>query len=326
MSTDTFRLILLLVALAVVALLAYRVQVVRRALRAERQKREVERAEAATVETAKALVAPRRLTLPELVRRRGPPLVLLPKPLPTRHPILLAHGYFGFASFGVSLARRDYFIGVRERLEALGYTVYLARLSPFGSVNLRAAQLAKQIQDMKTERVNIIAHSMGGIDARYAITCLGVHDRVASLTTVGTPHHGTPLADSSALFIGDWPKIRRMLGAAGANVDGLYDLTTRRMQEFNRLVVNASGVMYSSVVGMINPLGRPVNPLLLPGYTFLSRTVGMNDGMVPVESQKWGDVVGEIEADHWEQIGWSRTFDAQRFYAVLAEHLAEWGL
>jgi hypothetical protein len=68
-----------------------------------------------------------------------------------------------------------------------------------------------------------------------------------------------------------------------------------------------------------------VNPLLLPGYSYMLRTVGANDGMVPVESQKWGEVWGEIEADHWEQIGWSRSFDAKRFYAILAEHLAEWG-
>jgi hypothetical protein len=98
------------------------------------------------------------------------------------------------------------------------------------------------------------------------------------------------------------------------------------MREFNRLVTDAAGVVYSSVVGVVTPAGRPINPLLVPGYAFLTRTVGANDGMVPVESQKWGQVVGEIEADHWEQIGWSRSFDACRFYAVLVEHLAEWGL
>jgi triacylglycerol lipase len=109
---------------------------------------------------------------------------------------------------------------VRERLEALGYDVHLARLSPTGSVSLRAAQLARQVESIRAERVNIIAHSMGGLDARYAITHLGLHSRVASLTTIGTPHHGTPIADSSAMFIGDWPKFRRMLDRMGANVDG----------------------------------------------------------------------------------------------------------
>jgi triacylglycerol lipase len=267
----------------------------------------------------------RRLTLPELAVVPGAPLVLLKKPAPTRHPIVLAHGYMGFATVGVHRARRDYFVGVRNRLEALGYTVHLARLSPAASISLRAAQLAEQVESLRAERVNIIAHSMGGLDARYAITHLGLHARVASLTTIGTPHRGTPIADTSTMFIGDWPKFRRMLDKMGANVDGLYDLTTLRMEQFNRLVTDVAGVAYGSVVGAITGVERPVNPLLLPGHSYLSRTVGANDGMVPVESQKWGDVFGEIEADHWEQIGWSRSFDAKRFYSVLAEHLAEWG-
>jgi triacylglycerol lipase len=174
--------------------------------------------------------------------------------------------------------------------------------------------------------VNIIAHSMGGLDARYAIAHLGLGPRVASLTTIGTPHHGTPLADTGALFIGEWTNVRRMLHSMGANVDGLYDLTTRRMEDFNRLVPNSAGVLYTSVVGAVTSLARPVNTLLYPGHAYLSRIVGPNDGMVPAQSQKWGDVIGEVDADHWEQIGWSRRFDALTFYAVVAEHLAAWGL
>ncbi len=167
---------------------------------------------------------------------------------------------------------------------------------------------------------------MGGIDARYAIARLGLHARVASLTTVGTPHRGTPIADTSALWIGEWRHLRRMLSSFGANVDGLYDLTTQRMEEFNRVVEDASGVLYSSVVGSVTPDARPDNALLGPGYAYLHRIVGLNDGMVPAESQRWGQVVGEVQADHWEQIGWSRRFDAQSFYAVLAEHLGQWGM
>ena len=326
MPVETTRLFWVILILAVTAFVAVRVRHVRRALARARAERGAARLAAGAAAERDATVATRRLTLPELVRARHAPLVVLTKPPPTRHPIVLAHGYLGFASVGVRQARREYFVGVRERLEALGYTVHLARLSPTGSVSLRAAQLARQIESIRAERVNIIAHSMGGLDARYAITHLGLHSRVASLTTIGTPHRGTPIADSGAMFIGDWPKFRRILDRVGANVDGLYDLTTLRMEEFNRLVQNSAGVVYSSVVGAVTPLGRPVNPFLVPSHTFLERIVGPNDGIVPAESQKWGDVIGEIHADHWEQVGWSRSFDAQRFYAVVAEHLAEWGL
>ncbi|HEX4341153.1 MAG TPA: hypothetical protein VH062_34830 [Polyangiaceae bacterium] len=326
MSIEPARLLWVVVLLVVAALVVLRVRFVQRGLARERLERDAEIDHAFGPPGPEVgAPPPRRLTLPELVVSSRAPLVVLRKPPPTRHPIVLAHGYFGFASVGIRKARRDYFVGVRNRLEALGYTVHLARTSPTAGIPYRAAQLARQIESMRAERVNIIAHSMGGLDARYAITHLGLHSRVASLTTIGTPHRGTPIADSGAMFIGEWPRSRRLLHRVGVNVDGLYDLTTARMQEFNRLVTDATGVVYSSVVAAVAPLGRPVNALLIPGYTFLSRTVGANDGMVPVESQKWGEVVGEIEADHWEQIGWSRSFDALRFYAVLAEHLAEWG-
>jgi triacylglycerol lipase len=327
MSTDAIGLIWAFALLALVALVALRLRHVQRVLERDRAARPLPAAEddAKTPEAPRPDTPARRLTLPELARVPRAPAILLSKPPPTRHPIVLAHGYLGFASVGVSRARREYFVGVRDRLEALGYTVHLARLSPTASINVRAAQLARQIEAIRAERVNIIAHSMGGLDARYAIAHLGLGPRVASLTTIGTPHRGTPLADTSALFIGDWPNLRKVLHRVGANVDGLYDLTTRKMEEFNRLVPDATGVVYSSVVGTVTSLAGPINALLSPGHAYLARLVGPNDGMVPAQSQKWGEVVGEIDADHWEQIGWSRRFDARTFYAVIAEHLATWG-
>ena len=42
--------------------------------------------------------------------------------------------------------------------------------------------------------MHLIAHSMGGLDARHMIVREGMAERVASLTTVGTPHNGTPVA------------------------------------------------------------------------------------------------------------------------------------
>jgi triacylglycerol lipase len=230
----------------------------------------------------------------------------------------------GFSAVGAGPLRGEYFRGVRDRLVALGHEVHLVRVSPAGGVSRRAAQLARQIERLDAPRVNIVAHSMGGLDARYAISLLGLAPRVASLTTVGTPHRGTPIADASALALGEWRKLRRMLAAVGADVDGLYDLTTRRMEDFNRTVADVSSVLYSSVVGVVERSDLD-NPLLAPGHSFLLERAGSNDGIVPSESQKWGDVVGEIQADHWEQIGWSRRFDAGAFYAVLAEHLSDWG-
>ena len=270
----------------------------------------------------------RRLSLPELRPKQVTicgPSILLDRATPTRHPIVLAHGYMGFDAIGLR-ARRGYFRGIRERLEALGHTVHVVRVAPAAGVIQRAAQLAAQIRNLRAERVNIIAHSMGGLDARYAIALLGLDARVASLTTIGTPHRGTPLADTGTLWLGEWRQVRQMLDTFGANVDGLYDLTTQRMAEFNRAVHDVRGVFYSSVVGAVSPNATALNALLAPGHAYLMKRVGSNDGIVPAESQKWGEVLGEVDADHWEQIGWSGSFDAQKFYTILAEHLGKWGL
>jgi triacylglycerol lipase len=243
----------------------------------------------------------------------------------TRHPILLVHGYFGFDAIGMSRMRREYFRGVRRALESLGYEVHVARVAPAAGVAERAAQLARQIQRLPAERINVIAHSMGGLDARYAIARLGIADRVASLITVGTPHRGTPVADRSTRFFGEWRRLRQALRAVGANVDGLYDLTTARMEAFNLAVPDSPGVTYASIVGNVAAHRTDVHAFLAPAHAYLAKLAGPNDGLVPAASQRWGHVLGEVDADHWAQIGWSQGFDAGRFYAAIAGHLAELG-
>lgn len=279
--------------------------------------------------------APRQSALDEAGEQREPPggtrarsrapVIVVGRPPRARLPLVLAHGYFGFDAIGALRIKREYFRGVRGRLEALGHQVYLARVAPAAGVRRRAEELAEQIRRLPFERVNIIAHSMGGVDARYAISKLGLAGRVASLTTIGTPHRGTPIADAAAR-LGEWRRFRRMLDTLGANVDGLYDLTTTRMEEFNLSVMDAPDVSYASIVGALASETAKVSALLAPGFSYLHRKAGPNDGMVPAASQRWGEVLFEIEADHWAQIGWSGGFDAGPFYVALAEQLAERGL
>jgi triacylglycerol lipase len=105
----------------------------------------------------------------------------------------------------------------------------------------------------------------------------------------------------------------------------LYDLTTARMQEFNTAVCDVSTVRYASIVGALASDATKVSALLAPGYNYLMKRAGPNDGMVPATSQRWGEVLFEIEADHWAQIGWSGYFDATRCYVAIAEYLAHCG-
>jgi triacylglycerol lipase len=173
--------------------------------------------------------------------------------------------------------------------------------------------------------VNIIAHSMGGLDARYAIAKLGIASKVASLTTIGTPHRGTPLADVGARVLGDGLGVRRVLTKLGLGLDGVSDLTTDKMREFNTSVADARGVAYACVVSAVAGGVRGVNTLLAPTYLFLRDRAGRNDGIVPASSQHWGEVLLEIDADHWAQIGWSGTYDALKLYSELFHKLRERG-
>jgi triacylglycerol lipase len=246
------------------------------------------------------------------------------EPRATRHPIVLVHGYFGFDVLKLLFAQYEYFRGVRAHLEALGHTVHVVRVSPFGGIKVRAEQLAEQLSKVTTRRVNVIAHSMGGLDARYAISKLGLDAKIASLTTIGTPHHGTPLVDG-VVDGSEWKWLKQLLDVVGKNEEGLVDLTTRKMAEFNRAVLDSSRVLYRSVVGAVMP-GSVQSPWFVAPHGYLMQKAGTNDGFVPAQSQRWGRVLDQVDADHIAQVGWSRSFDACSLYGGIAKTLAARGL
>ena len=244
-------------------------------------------------------------------------------PRPLRHPIVLAHGVLGFDALELGGKRHEYFRGIPAHLRTLGCDVHLVQVPPIGSVAERAEALSRAVRSLDAERVHIIAHSMGGLDARYAISRLGLAARVASLTTIGTPHHGTPLADLGTDLLGEKLGLRRLAGALRVGTDAFYALTTARMAAFNAEVPDVRGVVYGSYVGALESASRALHPLLAPGYLYLSRRAGANDGLVPASSQRWGELLGTVEADHWAQVGWGSRFDAPALYAALFTQLQQ---
>jgi triacylglycerol lipase len=259
------------------------------------------------------------------LRHRAPRRLLRRRQAPThpRLPVVLVHGLLGFDEFAVGRERYAYFRGVREALEKDGNRVSVARLEAAGSISARAEELARFVRAEGAGPVNLVAHSMGGLDARYAIARLGLGPSVGVLVTVGTPHQGTPLADLStdlAAKLG----IARALSVAGVSVEAFRDLTTASMARFNAEVASRTEVACASVVGLVRRKRR-TNPLLLPSYLWLKSRWGDNDGVVPTSSQRWGQVLFEVEADHWAQIGWSRHFEAAVFYRNLLRELRSMG-
>ena len=111
----------------------------------------------------------------------------------SKYPIILVHGvavkdFLFFKAFGK----------IEKILKTEKYHVYTAATDAFGSIESNAAQLKAYIQKVlkeeQAEKVNLIAHSKGGLDAKYMVQHLDMEDKVASLTTLCTPHQGASLA------------------------------------------------------------------------------------------------------------------------------------
>jgi len=270
----------------------------------------------------------RRPSPPRIPADVAPPAPVEPAPVEpapvvgTRYPVVLLHGAFGFEALPTYNGRHAYFFGVRERLESKGIAVFSPEVAPVAGIRTRAKQLMHQIAALGVPRVNVIAHSMGGLDTRYAITHLGLHERVASLVTVGTPHHGTPLANLSDGVSGSIG-VRRMLGHVG---EMMRDLTTRRMAVFNEDTPDHPDVYYASVVGRA-PGIADVHPLLVPTWRWLQARIGDNDGIIPADSQEWGELLFIVDVDHWAQVGWSRSqvVETVQIYEAIADALGERG-
>lgn len=230
--------------------------------------------------------------------------------------VVLVHGLFGFDSIVLGSARIDYFRRVGQRLEAHGYDVAAVRLPPIGCVPTRAAALARAVAALPHDRFAIVAHSMGGLDARWALTRGDLAARVEALITIGTPHRGTPLADLLALR--PVQRARAMMARLGLTSAALDWLTTWRWAELNAELVDVAGVRYGSVIAATADRAR-VHPMLRVSHAYLARAAGPSDGVVPGASQRWGAPVAEVEMDHWAQVGWSGDHDAGQ---VIADALA----
>jgi triacylglycerol lipase len=246
---------------------------------------------------------------------RGPPL-----------PVVLVHGLFGFDAVGVPGAKLHYFRGIVDHLASLGCHAHAVRLPGAASIPERAQILADKIAELGHDRVDIIAHSLGGLDARYALAKLGLHTRVRSLVTIGTPHRGSPIADLASSE-GPLALARKAIAAIGIPLAAVDWLTASALERFNRDVLDVPSVRYACVVGGIRESSTPIALAIAPAHAYMRRIAGPNDGVVPMTSQYWGETLAEIEADHFEQVGWRlgmrQTFDAHALYAFIVARLGD---
>lgn len=248
-----------------------------------------------------------------------------------RHPIVFCHGMLAMTMLRMQMPEdTNYFFHLHPFLRERGIEALYPNVEPTGGVVDRAEQLRDLIRHWTLEPINIIAHSMGGLDARYLISRLGMAERVASLTTIATPHRGTAVADWFCLNFRQRVPLLLTLEAFGINVDGFRDCRTDACHSFNEGTPDAPGVRYFSYTASV-PSSR-VSPLLRRAWNILTPLEGANDGLVSVQSARWGEVLGNLSVDHFAQtpdglfVRPGETFDAVNFYAHLIEELAHRGL
>jgi triacylglycerol lipase len=244
-------------------------------------------------------------------------------PAPKTYPIVLAHGIARFDALlratipdaHMWADATHYFRRIRSTLEAENFVVHYSVVPWAASVAERAAALWQSIEGIGASKVHVIAHSMGGLDARhmlYDFRDAGAPDRVVSLTTIGTPHLGTSFADWGLELGGhDLLAVLNLLGIEG--LDGFRDLTRDACAAFDqraRSFEESSGVQFRTYAG-IQPLRTTFAPLKFSWLVIRERDGvrdgGANDGLVPLYSARWRASYFRrvVDADHLNQIGWS---------------------
>lgn len=212
----------------------------------------------------------------------------------TRHPIVLVHG----------LGSRDdrklrYWGRIPQELTQRGARLYCGQQEGWATIEHNGHILKENVEAICTqvgcEKVNIIAHSKGGLDARYAITMLGLSEHVASLTTIATPHRGSHAMD----YVNRLPHMT--IAAAAVMVNGVFrvlgdknpdfstvcrELSATYMHEFNRTTVDHEEVYYQSYIGLMDG-ARSKEAIAVP-YLIIKKLEGDNDGLVSLYSARWG--------------------------------------
>jgi triacylglycerol lipase len=245
-------------------------------------------------------------------------------------PIVLAHGLFGFSRIGLGrLTLTAYFRGIPQALRAAGNRVLVTRVSAIAGVEDRAGRLGDQIlHEFGDARIHVIGHSSGGLDARCLLADASWSRRVLTLTTIGTPHLGTSLADFAKMRVG---RLFRWLASIGIDPQGCLDVTRSAARRFHRRHPWPANVRCFSVAG--DPASESVCWPLERTHWALLEMEGANDGLVPVDSANaFGTVLPSWPIDHLRQMNWLAPGVAEAtsvspigLYAQLIERLASLG-
>ncbi|MDX1617626.1 MAG: hypothetical protein R3224_02490, partial [Balneolaceae bacterium] len=233
-----------------------------------------------------------------------------PEVIRLNHPILLCHGYGAFASLIKPSPLYDIALWIRSH----GVLAFAPNIVPYATIETRAEEWVTLLKELaKTgeyPKFNIIAHSMGGLDMRYALSRLGAAEHVASYTSISTPHRGSSLAefvlrtpDSIQEKLGDffdWMGDRVYPRTKSDVIGSVNQLTRPYITEtFNPAVPDVASVPYYSYSAAIGKGTRePVETVTRFQNAHIYNNEGVNDGFVSVQSARWGDHIETASISH----------------------------
>lgn len=262
----------------------------------------------------------------------------------TKYPILLVHGVFFRDSDHL-----NYWGRIPAELKKNGAKLFYGEHNSAAAVSDSAVELEKRIEEIVREtgceKINIIAHSKGGLDSRAAIAMTSAGKYVASLTTINTPHRGCEFAD---YLLNEIPPSKQKLIADGYNavaaklgdkdpdfLAAVYDLTSDKCRQRNETLHDDPNVYYRSVGSVLRTASSGQFPLNFT-YHLVKYFDGENDGLVGVESFKWGESLTMLRNNvsmrgisHADMIDLNREnirgLDIREFYVQLVSELREKG-
>jgi triacylglycerol lipase len=256
----------------------------------------------------------------------------------SKYPVLLIHGVaFRDETFFIK-----YWGNIPSSLIKDGAKVFTGKQQAYGTIRNNAQQLKERVDEILkitgSDKVNIIAHSRGGLEARYMISMLGMGNKVASLTTLATPHRGSTMADYIIKHAADKKLLpvvidfyAKVIGdTSPESLNAGIELTTLKMKEFNNTVKDTSSVYYQSYACAID--SSFFNPLWRSMYNLIAVNEGPNDGLVSVKSAQWGNFRGVVNCNgkalvtHADIVGMhflsgEKCFDADEFIRNIVHEL-----
>lgn len=261
----------------------------------------------------------------------------------TKYPLLLVHGVF-FRDYRYI----NYWGRIPRELRRNGARIYYGCQQSAAAVEDSGKELAERIRaiiaETGCEKVNIIAHSKGGLDSRAAIAHQGMGPYVATLTTINTPHRGCIFAE---YLLGKVPQAARRKIADTYNATlrrlgdedpdflaAVTDLAASACERRNAVTPDDPGVVYESVMSYCRRAGHGKFPLNMT-HPIVRHFDGKNDGLVSVDSAKWGsrftllEPRGKRGISHGDVVDLNREnipgFDVREFYVELVADLKRRG-